>query len=186
MEEEIAELEELVKAQQQDVSKNKSLLGMGRQGDVLIAAGLGKLFKMKNEEIIGLAGLLSGGEITAMPNMGEHEENSENKGELLSPEQQSKKDENGKRKDDLDIIMQWLNEVDDDSFQYICYILRTLAAHPDLYRDTLMLLEEKSSEKEENKELNSSTPNLSKAPTKEILVEKHKEESPTIKETEID
>jgi len=151
LEDEIAELEELAKSQQQEVTKNKSLLGMGRQGDVLIAAGLGKLFKMKNEEIIGLAGLLSGGEITTMPNMGENEEDKNSNEELLSQEQSSNAAQNDKRKDDLDIIIQWLNEVDDDSFQYICYILRTLAARPDLYRDTLMLLEEKSNENGESK-----------------------------------
>ena len=135
LEGEIEALENEIKKMGEELSVKR--MSNDKRQDFLLAAGLGKVFNMKNHEIIGLAGLLTGNEA---PIPVKAEQGSE---ELLSPDEQIEEID-GKRKEDIKIITNWLNEIDDSSFQYVCFILKSLAAKPELYIDTMTFLEEKS------------------------------------------
>jgi len=135
LEREIEELENVLEKMEIEVSSKR--LSSDKRQDFLLAAGLGKVFNMKNHEIIGLAGLLTGSEMP-VPEKIEIEEE-----KLLSPDDVVTTG-NSKRMEDIKIITNWLNEIDDNSFQYVCYILKSLAANPELYMETMAFVEGKS------------------------------------------
>ncbi|MFA6925057.1 MAG: hypothetical protein WC223_12500 [Bacteroidales bacterium] len=125
---------------QEQVSIKK--INSGKRQDFLLAAGLGKMLNMKNNEIIGLAGILTGNDMQIKSDTG--------KEELLDPDKEGQQEGNeGKRKEDIKIITDWLHEIDDNSFQYICFIIRTLAAKPELYLETMNFIDKKTKEKKE-------------------------------------
>ena len=168
LEEELNELDELIEGLKKNTNKDESLLGLGKQGGVLLAAGVGRLLKMNNTEIMGLAGLMSGSDVPALPEKASGEE-------LLSPEQAKASQ---KRANDIAVISHWLTEINEDSFEFVCFILRNLAEKPELYAEIQMLIEGKS------KAVISSKTDESKFQTP--LTSTEKDETPSIDETEID
>ena len=168
LEEELNELDELIEGLKKNTNKDESLLGLGKQGGVLLAAGVGRLLKMNNTEIMGLAGLMSGSDVPALPEKASGEE-------LLSPEQAKASQ---KRANDIAVISHWLTEINEDSFEFVCFILRNLAEKPELYAEIQMLIEGKS------KAVISSKTDESQFQTP--LTSTEKDETPSIDETEID